>query len=158
MGTRSRPLHDGREPERILAGVFVVALVPIVIGILVGWGGFLASRDKLSRDRGAGVRTRASLRSAEAFRMANQIAAVPTLTAGIVGVLTGVAALLMPTTVTMLTAIGIGLISMFVLVAGGGILGHRAAEAVPAPSVQTTPSCGGCLCGGGGCTAGTGDA
>ncbi|SFA80789.1 SdpI/YhfL protein family protein [Amycolatopsis marina] len=130
-------------------GVFFIALLPVLLGVLVGWGGYLGWREKLPRDRGAGVRTAATLRSDEAFRVANKVAGMPTMVAGAVGVIGGGAGLLMPTTGGLIAASVIGLLGMFALLAGGGVLGHRAATAVPAPPAPT--GCGGCACGGGGC-------
>src|SRR5699024_467199 len=120
-------------------GVFVVALVPIVFGVLVAWGGFLGLRGTLSRARGPGVRTAATLRSEEAFHVANRIAALPTLAGGAVGVLAGAAGLFVPTTGAMLTAALLGLVGMLVLVTAGGLLGNRAAERVPAPQPAASP-------------------
>ncbi|MFC4005276.1 SdpI family protein [Prauserella oleivorans] len=133
--------------------MFVVALIPALLGILVGWGGYLGLREKLPRDRGAGVRTAATLRSDEAFRVANRVAGLPTIVAGAVGVLAGVAGLLMPNAWGTVIAAVIGLVGMFALVAGGGVLGHRAAAAVPPPS-EVPAGCSGCACGG--CSALTG--
>ncbi|WP_199428849.1 SdpI family protein [Qaidamihabitans albus] len=126
--------------------MIVVALIPAVLGVLVGWGGFLGWRERLPRDRGTGVRTAATLRSDEAFRVANRVAGLPTLVAGAVGLLSGAAALLMPGVWGTFAAVVVGLIGMVLLVAGGGVLGHRAASAVPAPSEPA--GCSGCACGG----------
>jgi predicted permease len=125
--------------------VSFVALIPIVLGVVVGWGGLLGWRERLPRSRGAGVRTPATMRSDEAFRVANKVAGLPTLVAGLVGVVAGIAGLFMPPVAGPIVASLIGLIGMFVLVAGGGLLGHRAAEAVPAP---VAAGCAGCACGG----------
>ncbi|WP_116043057.1 SdpI family protein [Amycolatopsis palatopharyngis] len=133
--------------------MFVIALLPVLLGVLVGWGGYLGWREKLPRDRGAGVRTAATLRSDEAFRVANRVAGMPTVVAGGIGVVAGVAGLLMPSTGGLIAAAVIGLLGMFALLAGGGVLGHRAATAVPAPAAPT--GCGGCACGGGGCGSAT---
>ncbi|GLY67508.1 SdpI family protein [Amycolatopsis taiwanensis] len=127
--------------------MYLVALIPIVLGVVVGWGGMLGWRERLPRSRGAGVRTAATMRSDEAFRVANKVAGLPTVVAGLVGVLAGVAGLFMPAVAGPIIASLIGLAGMFVLVAGGGLLGHRAAEAVPAPA-QVPAACAGCACGG----------
>lgn len=129
----------------ILIGVSFVALIPIVLGVVVGWGGMLGWRERLPRSRGAGVRTAATMRSDEAFRIANKVAGLPTVVAGLVGVLAGVAGLFMPPVAGPIVASLIGLVGVFALVAGGGLLGHRAAEAVPMP---VTAGCSGCACGG----------
>lgn len=119
--------------------VLVVSLLPIVFGVLVGWGGYLGLRGTLSLERGAGVRTAATLRSEEAFRVANRIAAVPTLAGAAVGVVAGVASLFIPATGGVITAAVLGLLGMFALLVGGGLLGHRAAEQVPAPVNAANP-------------------
>jgi hypothetical protein len=124
--------------------VFLLALVPMVLGVVVGWGGLLGWREKLPRDRGAGVRTVATLRSDEAFRIGNKVAGLPTIVAGLIGVLAGAAGLVMPSTAGTIVATVVGLIGMFVLVFAGGLLGHRAALAVPAPAPA---ACAGCSCG-----------
>jgi hypothetical protein len=130
--------------------VFALALVPILLGVVVAWGGFLGWRERLPRDRGAGVRTTATLRSDDAFRLGNKVAGLPTLAGGTVGVLGGIAALVMPTTGGLITAAVVALLGMIVLVIGGGALGNRAAATVPEP-VAAPSGCAGCACGAGGC-------
>lgn len=130
--------------------MFVIALVPIVLGVLVGWGGFLGLREKLSRDRGAGVRSAATMRSEEAFRLGNKVAGLPTLAGGVVAVLAGAAGLAMPTTAGLIVAAVVGVLGMLALVATGGVLGNRAAAAVPAPepaAPEAPAGCSGCACG-----------
>ncbi|MEC3974648.1 SdpI family protein [Amycolatopsis sp. H20-H5] len=133
--------------------MIVVALVPILLGVVVAWGGFLGWRERLPRDRGAGVRTAATLRSDEAFRLGNKVAGLPTLAGGAVGVLGGVAALVMPTDGGLIAAAVAGLLGMIALVIGGGTLGNRAAATVPAPAPASSipAGCKGCACGAGGC-------
>jgi hypothetical protein len=130
--------------------VFVVALVPILLGVLVGWGGFLGWRERLSRERGTGVRTAATMRSDDAFRLGNKVAGLPTLVGGLIGVVGGVAGLVMPTTGGTIAAAVVGLAGLLALVVGGGLLGNRAAAAVPGPS-NVPAGCAGCACGAGGC-------
>lgn len=125
---------SGTRHSAYRGAVFAVALLPIVFGALVACGGFLGLRGALSRERGAGVRTAATLRGDESFRVANRVAAVPTLAGGAVGVLTGIAGLLIPSTAGMITVTVLGLLGVFVLVAAGGVLGHRAAEHVAEPA------------------------
>lgn len=127
--------------------MFIVALVPILGGILVGVGGFLGWRGLLSRDRGTGVRTEATLRSDEAFAIGNRIAGVPTMAAGAVGIAAGLAAFAMPTGIGLVVAATLGVLGLLALVAAGGLLGNRAAAAVPEPEPQQG-GCGGCACGG----------
>ncbi len=110
----------------------------LTVGVL-GW------RRRLPRNRFAGVRTLATLRSDTAFIAANRVAAPPVLAAGAIcaagGVLsfrTGGAVLAMIVGVAGTGAIG--------LLLAGGLLGHRAATAVPPP----TGGGDGCACSGGG--------
>ncbi|WP_216212212.1 SdpI family protein [Amycolatopsis aidingensis] len=131
--------------------MIVVALVPVLLGVLVGWGGWLGWRERLPRGRGAGVRTSATLRGDEAFRVANKVAGLPTLAGGGVGVLAGAAALFVPSTAAAIVTAVIGLLGMFGLLAAGGVLGHRAALAVPEPAAPAG-GCAGCACGAGGCS------
>jgi hypothetical protein len=130
--------------------VFVLALVPIVLGVFVGWGGLLGWRERLPRERGAGVRTAATLRSDEAFRLGNKVAGLPTLVGGVIGVLAGVAGLVMPSSAGTVIAAVVGLIGLVALVVSGGVLGNRAAATVPEPS-KLPAGCAGCACGAGGC-------
>jgi hypothetical protein len=130
--------------------VFLVALVPILLGVLVGSGGFLGWRERLPRERGAGVRTAATMRSDEAFRIGNRVAGVPTLVGGLIGILSGVAGMVMPTAGGTIAAALVGLAGLFALLVGGGLLGNRAAAAVPEPA-NVPAGCAGCACGAGGC-------
>ena len=138
---------SGRLPGRYpySCRVLVIAFVPILLGAVVAWGGLLGVRERLTREGGTGVRTQAALRSEEAFRLANRVAGLPTTAGGVVGILTGLAGLAMPTTAGLVGAAVVGLIAMFALAAGGAVLGNRAAAAVPAPAPA---GCAGCACGG----------
>ena len=131
--------------------MFAIALVPVLLGVLVGWGGFLGVRESLTREGGTGVRTQAALRSEEAFKLANRVAGLPTVAGGAISVLTGLAGLAMPTTGGLISAALAGVLAMFVLVMGGGVLGNRAALTVPAPAPAAPAGCSGCACGDGGC-------
>jgi hypothetical protein len=131
--------------------VFAIALVPVVLGLLVGFGGFLGFRERLTREGGTGVRTQAALRSEEAFKLANRVAGLPTMAGGAISVLTGLAGLAMPTTAGLISAALAGVLAMLVLVMGGGVLGSRAALTVPAPAPAAPAGCSGCACGAGGC-------
>lgn len=134
-------------PRRVL----VLTLVPILLGLVVAWGGFLGWREKLPRDRGAGLRTAATMASDEAFALGNKVAGLPTLAGGMVGVLAGVAGLLSPTTGGTVIAVIVGLAGLVALTIGGAALGTKAAAAVPAPEPAAPAGCSGCACGAGGC-------
>ena len=131
--------------------MFAIALVPIVLGVLVGFGGFLGFRERLTREGGTGVRTEAALRSEEAFKLANRVAGLPTMAGGAISVLAGLAGLAMPSTGGLISAALAGVLAMLVLVMGGGVLGNRAALTVPAPAPAAPAGCSGCACGAGGC-------
>ncbi|MEU8630975.1 SdpI family protein [Amycolatopsis sp. NPDC048633] len=131
--------------------MFAIALVPVVLGLLVGFGGFLGFRERLARESGTGVRTQAALRSEEAFKLANRVAGLPTMAGGAISVLTGLAGLAMPTTGGLISAALAGVLAMLLLVMGGGVLGNRAALTVPAPAPAAPAGCSGCACGAGGC-------
>lgn len=131
--------------------MFAIALVPVVLGLLVGFGGFLGFRERLTREGGTGVRTEAALRSEEAFKLANRVAGLPTMAGGAISVLTGLAGLAMPTTGGLISAALAGVLAMLLLVVGGGMLGNRAALTVPAPAPAAPAGCSGCACGAGGC-------
>lgn len=128
----------------------VVALIPILAGLLVGLGGYLGWSGRLSRQRAAGVRTSATMRSDEAFVLGNRVAGLPTMAAGVIGIIGGLAALAMPTDAGAVVAAAIGAVGLVGLLAAGGVLGHRVAATVPEPPAA---GCGGCACGAGGCAA-----
>ncbi|MBV9728606.1 MAG: SdpI family protein [Pseudonocardiales bacterium] len=135
----------------MLAVVSVSALLGVVL-LVAGGGlltvGLLGWRRRLPRNRFAGIRTPATLRSEAAFSAANRVAAPPVLAAGTVCAAGG--ALALGTGGPALTAIvavaGVGAVGLLL---AGGLLGHRVAAAMPAPK----GSCGRCTCRGGGCTA-----
>ena len=130
---------------RILA-----ASLPIAAGVLVTVAGLLAIRHRLPRNRYLGVRTSATLRDDTAFTVGNRVAGLPVTVAGVVGVLGGVLALIMPTTGAGIVAAVLGLIGLVTIASAGGALGHRAAQAMPK---QAPAGCAGCQCGGCGAAA-----
>jgi hypothetical protein len=113
--------------SKLLAAVLlIVALALLTVGLL-GW------QQRLPRNRFAGIRTAATLRSDAAFSAANRVAAVALGAGGAaLSVFGGVA--------------GAGAVGLLL---AGGLLGHRVASAVPPP----TGGCAGCICSGGGCSA-----
>lgn len=113
----------------------------ITVGLL-GW------RQRLPRNRFAGVRTPATLRSDAAFVAANRVAAPPVLAAGAVCAAGGVLAFGTsgPALAVIVGVAGAGTVGLLL---AGGLLGHRLAAAMPPP----TASCAGCTCSGGSCAA-----
>jgi hypothetical protein len=125
----------------------VLPVVLGLIGVAFGTVGFLGVRGLLHRNRFFGVRTKAALRDDETFALANKVAGVPNVTAGAIALVAAVAAAVTP---ALALVIGlVGLVGSLVLAGAGGVLGHRAAEAMPK---QAPAGCGGCACStGGGC-------
>ena len=128
--------------------MFVVALVPLLVGLVVASVGTLGFLERLPRNRFGGVRTPATLRDDETFRVGNKVAGLPIAVGGVVGILGGAAALAMTGTAAIIVTAVLALLGMLVITGAGGVLGHRAAEAVPAPEPELPAGCKGCQCGG----------
>ena len=120
----------------------LLPLVPLVAGIALLVVGFLGFTERLPRNRFAGVRTGSTLRSGEAFRVGNKVAGLPTAAAGAIGVVGAAAGWLTHSVL----ATGLPLAGMLVLAVAGGVLGAKAAAAVPEPELPA--GCKGCQCGG----------
>ncbi|GAA4856995.1 hypothetical protein GCM10025787_46600 [Saccharopolyspora rosea] len=134
----------------VLAVQVILCAVLVLGGIgllLLGWRGL---RAQLSRNRYVGVRTPAALRSEDAFRLANRVAGPANLAGGAVAVLAGISLPALASTFSVVMVAVIGLVGAFALMAVGGVIGNRAAEAVPAPA----PAVGGCAGCAGGCCGG----
>ena len=125
----------------------LVALVPLVAGLFVATVGALGILERLPRNRFGGVRTPATLRDDETFRIGNKVAGLPIAVGGGVGVVGGVVALFMTGAAAVVVTV-LALLGTVVIAAAGGVLGHRAAEAVPAPEPELPAGCKGCQCGG----------
>jgi uncharacterized membrane protein len=123
----------------------VLLLVLLALGVPLAVVGALGWRQRLARGGRLGVRTPSAMRSDEAFRLANRVAGLPVLVAGVVAVLGGVAAFGLPDTVASVVAAGIGLVGAVAIAGAGGVAGDRAAGALPKP---VPPQCVGCACGG----------
>ena len=151
---------DAVTTAAISYGPFAVRLVPLVVllalGIalaVVGWRGYrgeLAFRGRL------GVRTAAAARSPETFRLANRVAGLPSLVAGAVAVVCGVAAFVMPNMLGTVLCAAIGLIGGVLIARARGVAGSHAAAAMSvamsaAERTNPSPGCAGCDCGAGGC-------
>jgi uncharacterized membrane protein len=110
--------------------------------------GSLSWRRRLPRNRFAGVRTPATLRSAAAFSEANRVAAPPMLAAAAVCAAGGAVALGTdgPALTVIVSLVGVSTVGLLL---AGGLLGHRVAAAMP----PTATGCAGCACNGKSCTA-----
>lgn len=120
----------------------MLALVSLVVGLGIGIVGLLGWLERLPRNRFAGVRTSATLRSHRAFRLANKVAGPPITVAGGVAIVCGALGLVAGPVATI-----IGLAGMVAIAIAGGVLGNRAAEAVP-DEPELPAGCQGCQCGG----------
>jgi SdpI/YfhL protein family len=123
----------------------ILASVLAVVGAAVAVLGVLGLLERLPLNRFAGVRTAATMRDADTFRIGNKVAGLPIAVAGGIGVLGGVLGLALPTGA--LVAGLLGLIGMVAIASAGGLLGHRAALAVPKPEPELPAGCAGCACG-----------
>lgn len=132
--------------------MFVVALVPLLVGLVVASVGLLGFTERLPRNRFGGVRTPATLRDDETFRVGNKVAGLPIAVGGAVGILGGGIALAMTGTATTVVIAVLALLGTLLIAGAGGVLGHRAAEAVPEPEPELPAGCKGCQCGGCGIT------
>ncbi|HEV2778486.1 MAG TPA: SdpI family protein [Actinophytocola sp.] len=122
--------------------MLILATVAVLAGLVVATVGVLGLRERLPRNRFFGVRTAATLRDEETFRLANRIAGLPGVAGGLVAVLAGLAGYSAGALIAAL-----GLVGMLAIAIGGGVLGHRAALALPEPTPEAPAGCGGCACG-----------
>ena len=128
-------------PVRLVLGSLLLVLGVALLTVAV-----LGLRRKLRRNRWAGVRTPASMRSDAAFAVANQVAAAPLGAAGGVALVGGAALLAGATDVLGWTMVVVSLVAVFVLAGVGGVAGDRAAAAVPSPEPAAS-ACGGACAG-----------
>ncbi|HKS51293.1 MAG TPA: SdpI family protein [Pseudonocardiaceae bacterium] len=137
--------------EAILARVRVSMLLGVVLviaGVALLTVGLLGWRQRLPRNRFAGIRTPATLRSDAAFIVANRVAAPPVLAAGALCAVGGglVLGSTGPALMMIVSVTGAGVVGLLL---AGGLLGHRAATAMP----PRPAGCAECTCCGGSCTA-----
>ncbi|MFR9730577.1 SdpI family protein [Saccharopolyspora sp. MS10] len=121
---------------QMILGALLVLLGAALV--FIGWRGL---RSQLPPNRYVGVRTPATLRSEEAFELGNRVASPAMLAGGAVAVLAGVSEPLLSTVASSVVVAVLGILGAFALMVVGGVLGNRAAEAMPAPA---TAGCGGC--------------
>lgn len=132
-----------------VAASTIPGAVLLVAAAALGTVGLLGWRRRLPRNRFAGIRTPATLRSDAAFAAANRVAAPTVLAAASVCAIAGTLALgAHDAMLTVIVAVaGAGTVGLLI---AGGLLGHRVAAAMP-PSPAA--GCSGCECGGAGCGA-----
>jgi hypothetical protein len=129
----------------------VVAGLLVAAGAALGAVGVLGWRRRLPRNRFAGVRTVNTLRDDETFAVGNQVGAPPTIAAGAVAVLGGLAAFAAPASGgglgPRLTLVALATVGVLALTVIGGVLGDRAAGRVSTRTFAGgVGSCPGCAC------------
>ncbi|GAA2806170.1 SdpI family protein [Crossiella cryophila] len=132
----------------------VIAIVPrisvtfllVIAGVALAVVGLRGMRGSLARNAYVGVRTARSMRSDEAFALANRVAGLPTLVSGVLLALTGLVTAPLTEAGLYMTLLILGGLGAVLITAAGGMLGHRAADALPDPE-PAAKGCGGC-CGG----------
>lgn len=126
-------------PVRLVLGALLVLAGGALLVIAL-----LGARERLPRNRYAGVRTAATLSSDAAFVRANRVAAPLCAAAGVVGTAGGAVVLAGGPLAVTVVVLALTAVGVLVLAGLGGALGDRAAAAVgPAPSA-CTGSCAGC--------------
>jgi uncharacterized membrane protein len=110
--------------------VLGAAIVLVLAGLVIVWVAIRSWQGRLSRNYVAGVRTPSTMRSDEAFRIANKVAAPFTLVAGLLFAVTGVVAAVLPLhTATVVLPTGVVIAAVVAVI--GGVMGVRAARAAP---------------------------
>ena len=105
-------------------------IVIVLAGLLIVWLAIRSWQGRLSRNYVAGVRTPSTMRSDEAFRIANKAAAPFSLVSGLLFVVTGAVAAIVPArTATVVLPTGVVIAGVVIVV--GGVMGVRAARKVP---------------------------
>jgi hypothetical protein len=104
----------------------------------------LGALGRLPRNPWAGVRTRATSASDEAFALANKVAAAPLGAAGVVASVGGAALLAGGPGAVMWTVLAVSTAGMLGLTGLGGTLGDRAATRMPPPAAACAGACAGC--------------
>jgi hypothetical protein len=124
--------------------VTTVSVVVLIVGLSFGVVGALGLRGALRRNRFFGVRTEAAMRSDEAFTLANRVSGLPTVVAGVVGILGAATSLALHSIVPL----AVGVVGMLAIVVAGAATGTKAADALPEPEPTLPAGCAGCACGG----------
>ena len=117
-------------PVRLVLGCALLLAAAVLLTVAV-----LGARGRLRRNPWAGVRTRRTLESDEAFTLANRVAAAPLGAAGIVALLGGITLVVGGPGAVLWTVLVVATAGMLGLTGIGGALGERAAARVEAPRV-----------------------
>ncbi|EFV13498.1 SdpI family protein [Segniliparus rugosus] len=132
--------------------VAAVAAIFVLCGgalLAVSWASWT---QRLSSNRFVGVRTPATMRSDEAFKLGNKIAAPGMAAGGAVMILTAIGAIALPAPLGFAVAVLLGSLVSLVPIGYGAYVGSKAADRVPA-AAASAPTCpySAEACGGGGC-------
>ncbi|MBP2475550.1 putative tellurium resistance membrane protein TerC [Crossiella equi] len=130
--------------------IAVIAIVPrialtfvlVAAGLAVAVVGLRGMRGTLTRNPWFGVRTARTMRSDEAFALANKVAGLPLLVAGMLITISGLVTAPLTEAGLYMTILIISLVGAVLIAAAGGMLGHHAADALPDP--KPTSGCAGC--------------
>jgi hypothetical protein len=125
-------------PRLVVGAALLLAAVALLTVAVLG------ARGRLRRNPVAGVRTRQTLASDEAFALANRVAAAPLGAAGVVALLGGAAVLAGGPAALTWTVLVVSTAGMLGLTGLGGALGDRAAARVAAPESACAGVCLGC--------------
>ncbi len=111
--------------------MWITVTVLIVGGGLVAWIGWFGMSDRLTRNAWAGIRTKTTMRSDEAWQAAHRSAGKWIIWGGVVMVVTGIVmGVVDGDDSTAATVALVGMVAVFGLVGVGGWLGIRAASRV----------------------------
>jgi uncharacterized membrane protein len=106
------------------------AIIIVLAGLLVVWIAIRSRQGRLSRNYIAGIRTPSTMRSDEAFRIANKTAAPFSLAAGLLFIVSGAVTAVVPHhTASVVLPAGVVIAAIVAVV--GGVKGVRAARAAP---------------------------
>jgi SdpI/YfhL protein family len=124
---------------RLVLGCALLLAAAALLAVAV-----LGARGRLRRNPWAGVRTRRTLASDEAFTLANRVAAAPLGAAGAVALVGGAALLAGGPGAVTWTVLVVATAGVLGLVGLGGALCDRAAARMPAPASACAGTCAGC--------------
>lgn len=99
--------------------MIVPGVILIVAGLGLIWLAVVSWQERLPRNGLAGVRTRTTMRSDQAFRVANKVAAPLTAAGGVVFALGGVLTLLLPKSTAGPVLLGSALAAAAICIVGG---------------------------------------
>lgn len=99
-------------------------------GLVVAVTGYLGLTERLPRNRFAGLRTPATMRSETAFRVANKAAGAPTVVGGVIGIIGAAVAWFLPNDTALFAAVVVTSVGMLPPMIVGVLRGTSAARAV----------------------------